>query len=113
MHKLSQNLYITYSNQRARDLKATVNPLDKVMTLENFILEQFEQKNFQLIIDDTLGASILHKLIQEHAIEYFTYLDSDADGFGNLSRINVVKKIDSIPILGTGKTDYQSLKKLM
>ena len=34
-------------------------------------------------------------------------------GFGNLSRVNFVKKIDSIPILGTGKTDYQSLKKLM
>jgi len=31
-------------------------------------------------------------------------------GFGNLSRISFVKKIDAIPILGTGKTDYQSLK---
>ncbi len=35
------------------------------------------------------------------------------DGFGNLSRISIVKKIDEIPILGTGKTDYQSLKKLI
>jgi len=34
-------------------------------------------------------------------------------GFGNLSRISFVKKIDEIPILGTGKTDYQSLKKMM
>jgi len=34
-------------------------------------------------------------------------------GFGNLSRITEVKIIDSIPLLGTGKTDYQSLNHLI
>ena len=51
MDKLSQNLYITYSNQRARDLKAngSLNPLDKVITLDQLVLELFEQNNFQII----------------------------------------------------------------
>ena len=81
MNKLSQNLTITYSNQRARDLKVngSLHPLDKVITLEQFILELFEQHNFQLILDDTIGSSILYKIIQDQPIEYFTYLGSDAD----------------------------------
>jgi long-chain-fatty-acid--[acyl-carrier-protein] ligase len=34
-------------------------------------------------------------------------------GFSNLARINEIKQLDEIPKLGTGKTDYQSLKKLI
>lgn len=81
MTKLSQNLTITYSNQRARDLKSTasLNPLDKVVTLEGLILELFEQNNFQIILDDVIGSSIVYKMIQDHNIEYFSYLQSDAD----------------------------------
>jgi len=62
MTKLSQNLTITYSNQRARDLKSTasLNPLDKVVTLEGLILELFEQNNFQIILDDVIGSSIVY-----------------------------------------------------
>ncbi len=86
MNKLSQNLYITYSNQRARDLKAngSLNPLDKVITLEQLILETFEQSNFQIIIDDTIGSSIVYKLIQDQKIEYFSYLESDADSLNTI-----------------------------
>ena len=36
-----------------------------------------------------------------------------AEGFSNLSKINRLKKLDSIPMLGTGKTDYQALKALV
>ena len=81
MQQLEQNLYITYSNQRARDLKSSgsLNPLDKVITLDVLIQEYFEKENFQFIIDDILASSILYKLIQEHQIAYFSYLDSNAD----------------------------------
>jgi CRISPR/Cas system-associated exonuclease Cas4 (RecB family) len=79
--KLSQNLTITYSNQRARDLKTTasLNPLDRVVTLEGLIVELFEQNNFQIILDDVIGSSIVYKIIQEHHIGYFSYLQSDAE----------------------------------
>jgi len=81
MDTLSQNLYITYSNQRTRDLKSNglLNPLDKVITIDALIQETFEKTNFQFIVDDILGASILYKLIQEYQIEYFSYLDGNAD----------------------------------
>jgi len=34
-------------------------------------------------------------------------------GLSPLHNIKVVKNIDKIPILGSGKTDYQSLKKMI
>ena len=86
MKQLEQNLYITYSNQRARDLKANglLNPLDKVITLEQLILELYEQNNFEFLIDDALGTSIVYNVIQENSIEYFTYLESDAGSLGTM-----------------------------
>ncbi len=80
MDKLKQNLYITYSNQKARDLKldTTIKPLDKIITLDSLILELYESNNFEIIIDDMIGASIMYKIIQNENISYFDYLDSDA-----------------------------------
>ena len=34
-------------------------------------------------------------------------------GFGNVARLNDYKRIEQIPVLGTGKTDYRTLKSLM
>lgn len=81
MKHLEQALYITYSNQRARDLKGSsiLSPLDKVITLEELILENYEQKHFEYLIDNTLGASIVYSLIQNHDISYFSYLQSDSE----------------------------------
>jgi len=80
MNSLSQNLYITYSNQKARDLKrqSTLKPLDKVITLDNLILELFESRNFEIIIDETITSSIIYKIIRANKIEYFIYLSEDA-----------------------------------
>jgi hypothetical protein len=77
---LSQNLYITYSNQKARDLKRQniLKPLDKVITLDNLILELFESRNFEIIIDEIIASSIIYKIIQATKIEYFSYLSEDA-----------------------------------
>ena len=76
-----QDLYITYSNQKARDLKnsSLTKPLDKIITLDNLILELYEKKNFQIIIDEKIGSSLIHKIIQDNNIEYFSYLKNGAD----------------------------------
>lgn len=86
MNHFSQNLYITYSNQKARDLRnhPNINALDKIITLDALILECFEKKYFEYIIDETLGASILHKIIHDEAIEYFSYLPCDAISLNTL-----------------------------
>lgn len=80
MFNLSQNLYITYSNQKARDLKRQdiLKPLDKVITLDNLILEIFESKSFEIIIDEIIASSIIYKIIKSNKIEYFSYLNEDA-----------------------------------
>lgn len=46
---LNKNLYITYSNQKTRDLKRQniLKPLSKVITLDNLILELFESNNLR------------------------------------------------------------------
>ena len=47
---LKQNLIITYSNQKARELKKTLkNPLDKVVTLSSFVNEFFEKNSFKTL----------------------------------------------------------------
>lgn len=86
MSKLTQNLYITYSNQKARDIKSSsiCKPLDKVITLDNLILELYEQNNFSIIVDDTIGSSIIYKIIQDNDIKYFDYLDVDALSLGTI-----------------------------
>ena len=80
MSNLSQNLYLTYSNQKARDLKRqnVLKPLDKVITLDSLILELFESRSFEIIIDETIASSIIYKIIQANKIEYFSYLSEDA-----------------------------------
>ncbi|MDF1884474.1 PD-(D/E)XK nuclease family protein [Sulfurimonas sp. SAG-AH-194-C21] len=80
MSTLTKNLYITYSNQKARDLKSssTLDALDKVITLESLILELFESNNFEIIIDENIASSIIYNIIQDKKISYFDYLESDA-----------------------------------
>ncbi|MBL0707451.1 MAG: PD-(D/E)XK nuclease family protein [Sulfurimonas sp.] len=79
-----QNLYITYSNQKARDLKnsSLTKPLDKIITLDNLVLELYEKKNFQIIIDEKIGSSLIYKIIHDNNIEYFSYLKNGADSLG-------------------------------
>lgn len=84
---LNQKLVITYSNQRLRELKANhklINPIDKIVTLDDLIVEEFEKKNFKIIIDEFIGSSIVYKLIQENSIEYFNYLKADDDSLSTI-----------------------------
>ena len=79
--QITQNLFITYSNQKARNLKESkiTQPLDKVTTLDNFILELYEQNEFKTIIDKIVGSGIISHIIQSEKIAYFNYLKSDSD----------------------------------
>ncbi|GEM_PF-1950475 len=82
MKTIKQDLYITYSNQKARDLKSNgnLNPLDKVITFDSLIEEIFEKSHFDYIIDDITATAILYKIIQDNKISYFDYLDYDSLG---------------------------------
>jgi hypothetical protein len=98
MSSLSQNLYITYSNQKVRDLKREqqLNPLDKITTLDSLIVELFENKNFDIIIDKTIASSIIYKMIQIHKINYFSYLSEDAISLNTIYNFIVKCKKNSI-----------------
>ena len=98
MNNLSQNLYITYSNQKARDLKRQniLNPLDKVITLQSLILELFESKNFEIIIDETIASSIIYKIIKSNNIEYFSYLNEEAVSLNTIYNFIIKCKRNSV-----------------
>lgn len=98
MSNLSQNLYITYSNQKVRDLQrqGIPNPLDKVITLDNLILELFESKNFEIIIDGTIAASVIYKIIKSNKIEYFSYLSEEAVSLNTLYTLIIKCKKNNI-----------------
>lgn len=82
MNKLRQSLIITYSNQKARDIKRQANGVDKVITLEQLIMEMFERKQLKTLIENTMGSAIIYKIIQDNQIEYFSYLDENAESLG-------------------------------
>ena len=78
MKQLEQNLVVTYSRQRARELKrsGSFGPFDEITTLSQFITDTFEKEHFEQTIDNLLGAAIIHHIIQKKKIEYFDYLQS-------------------------------------
>jgi hypothetical protein len=78
MKQLTRNLIITYSNQKARELKRSgmLNTFDEVITLSQLITDTFEKQHFEQIVDDLLGAVIVYHIIQSEKIDYFGYLKS-------------------------------------
>ena len=97
MPNLKNDLYITYSNQKARDLKEIkTGALDKVVTLDSFILELYENNNFNIIIDNILASSIIFNIIETHKIEYFSYLKRDSQSLEHIYNFIVKAKRDEI-----------------
>ena len=98
MIDLKQNLYITYTNQKVRDLKqTTANALDRVITLDTFISELFENNSLKIVIDDTIATSIIYKIIQENSIDYFSYLESSALSLNTIYNFIIKCKRNHIP----------------
>ena len=86
MTRLKQNLYLTFSNQKARELKRSgeLRAFDEVTTLSTLIQETFEKHHFETIIDDVLGSSIVHHIIAREKIEYFSYLKSGDESLSTI-----------------------------
>ncbi|MAC83953.1 MAG: hypothetical protein CL624_07440 [Arcobacter sp.] len=77
---LKQNIIITYSNQKAREIKTTLgNPLDKVTTLSNLVNEIFEQLSFKKILNPIIATSFIYKIIQDSKSEYFDFISQNSD----------------------------------
>ncbi len=80
MKSIEKKLYITYSNQKARDIRdsSSLGVFDKVTTLSSLMFEIYEKNSFEYLIDETIASSIIYKIIQMQQIRYFDYLQSDA-----------------------------------
>ena len=77
---LKQNLIITYSNQKARELKKKLkNPLDKVVTLSAFVNDFFENNSFKTLIKPIIATSFIYKTIKEDDIKYLDFLSQNSD----------------------------------
>ncbi len=77
---LNQNLIITYSNQKARELKKnSKNPLDEVVTLESFTNQFFEKNSFKTVIKPAIAISFIYKTIKDENIEYLNFISSNSD----------------------------------
>ena len=119
---LKQNLIITYSNQKARELKKTLkNPLDKVVTLSAFVNDFFEKNSFKTLIKPIIATSFIYKTIKEEKIDYLDFISQNSDTLDliydfilkvNASRVELSKilkdeKLKSIEILNN---KYQEFK---
>lgn len=77
---LKQNLIITYSNQKVREIKKSLsNPLDKVTTLNTLIYEFFEKHSFEKQIEPIIATSFIYKTIQNENITYFDFISQGSD----------------------------------
>ena len=77
---LKQNLIITHSNQKARELKKSLkNPLDKVITLSSFVNEFFEKNSFKILIKPLIATSFIYKTIKDENIEYLDFISQNSD----------------------------------
>lgn len=77
---IKQNLIITYSNQKAREIKKSLsNPFDKVITLNSFIDEFFDQFSFKKKIEQIIAISFIYKTIQEEDIKYFDFIEEGSE----------------------------------
>ncbi|MFA7086108.1 MAG: PD-(D/E)XK nuclease family protein [Aliarcobacter sp.] len=77
---LKQNLIITYSNQKVRELKKSLkNPLDKVVTLSSFADEFFEKHSFKTLIKPIIATSFIYKTIKEDDIKYLDFLSLNSN----------------------------------
>ena len=125
---LKQNLIITYSNQKARELKKTLkNPLDKVVTLSAFVNDFFENNSFKTEIKPIIATSFIYKTIKEEKIEYLDFISQNSDTLDliydfilkvNASRVELSKilkdeKLKAIDILNNKYQEFKNKNNLV
>ena len=119
---LKQNLIITYSNQKARELKKTLkNPLDKVVTLSAFVNDFFEKNSFKTLIKPIITTSFIYKTIKEEKIDYLDFISQNSDTLDliydfilkvNASRVELSKilKDEKLKVIEILNNKYQEFK---
>lgn len=125
---LNQDLIITYSNQKARELKKSLkNPLDKVVTLQFFVNEFSEKHSFKTLIEPIIATSFIYKTIKDENIEYldFIYLNSDTLDLiydfilrTNASKVDLSKiikddKLKAIKLLSSKYSEFKNKNNLV
>ncbi|MCT7433519.1 PD-(D/E)XK nuclease family protein [Aliarcobacter cryaerophilus] len=125
---LKQNLIITYSNQKARELKKTLkNPLDKVVTLSSFVNDFFEKNSFKTEIKPIIATSFIYKTIKEEKIEYLDFISQNSDTLDliydfilkvNASKVELSKilkdeKLKAIDILNNKYQEFKNKNNLV
>mgnify|MGYP000566107530 CR=1 FL=1 len=119
---LNQNLYITYSNQKAREIKRKIaKPLDKIITLSGFVDDFFEKQSFKKMIDSIVASSFIFKTIKEEEIKYFDFINPSSDTLDliydfilkvnssniELPKILEGKKLEAIKILSNKYSEFK------
>jgi hypothetical protein len=119
---LKQNLIITYSNQKVRELKKSLkNPLDKVVTLSSFADEFFEKHSFKTLIKPIIATSFIYKTIKEEDIKYLDFLSLNSNTLDliydfilkiNASKVDLSKilkdeKLNAIEILNIKYKEFK------
>lgn len=125
---LNQNLIITYSNQKARELKKFLkNPLDKVVTLSAFVNEFFEKHSFKTLIKPIIATSFIYKTIKDENIEYLDFISLNSNTLdliydfilkANSSKVDLSKilkdeKLKSIEILNSKYIEFKNKNNLV
>ena len=125
---LKQNLIITYSNQKARELKKSLkNPLDKVITLSSFVNEFFEKNSFKTLIKPFIATAFLYKTIKDENIEYLDFISQNSDTLDliydfilkvnsskvDLSKILKNEKLKAIELLNSKYIEFKNKNNLV
>ena len=120
---LNQNLIITYSNQKVRELKKSLkNPLDKVVTLSAFVNEFFEKHSFKTPIKPIIATSFIYKTIKDENIEYLDFISLNSNTLDliydfilkinaskvDLSRILKDEKLKAMEILNSKYIEFKN-----
>ena len=125
---LNQNLIITYSNQKARELKKSLkNPLDKVTTLSAFVNEFFEKHSFKTLIKPIIATSFIYKTIKDENIEYLDFISQNSNTLNliydfilkiNASKVDLSKilkneKLKAIELLNSKYQEFKNKNNLV
>jgi hypothetical protein len=125
---LKQNLIITYSNQKVRELKKSLkNPLDKVVTLSSFADEFFEKNSFKTLIKPIIATSFIYKTIKDENIEYLDFISQNSNTLDliydfilkiNASKVDLSKilkdeKLKAIQILNSKYQEFKNKNNLV
>jgi len=100
MSEILSDIFITYSNQKARDIKKyfNVKPFDKIVTLDECIIELFEKNSLKIQVDSYLAGAIIYQIIQGKNIEYFEYLNEDSSSLNTIYNFLIKCNINEISI---------------